>query len=49
MKDIIWIIIWSILGIVACICIFWSIYAWVKYGNMPISEIPGWALWFMFK
>ena len=30
------------------ICIGWSIYAFVKYGNKPISEVPSWALWFMF-
>lgn len=25
-----------------------EIYIWVKYGNMPISEIPAWVLFFMF-
>ena len=31
------------------ICVGWSIYAFVKYGNKPITEIPAWALWFMFR
>lgn len=38
-------------GYVSCyalICLGWSIYAFVKYGNKPIGEIPSWALWFMF-
>ena len=30
------------------ICIGWTIYAFVKYGGKPITEIPSWALWFMF-
>lgn len=31
----------SILGI--------EIYVWVKYAGMPTTEIPFWALWFMFR
>ena len=31
----------------ACINIFWMIYAFVKYGNTPASEIPAWALFYM--
>ena len=38
-----------VVGIVALICVGWSIYAFVKYGNKPITEIPSWALWFMFR
>ena len=26
-----------------------EVVVWVKYGNKPISEIPVWALWFMFN
>lgn len=26
-----------------------EIYVWIKYGGMPAGEIPGWALWLMFK
>lgn len=37
-----------IVGIIAMICVGWSIYAFVKYGDKPITEIPSWALWFMF-
>lgn len=25
-----------------------SIYCWCAYGGKPASEIPAWALWFMF-
>lgn len=25
-----------------------EIYVWVKYGNLPITEIPSWAILFMF-
>jgi hypothetical protein len=25
-----------------------EIYVWIEYGNKPITEIPSWALWFMF-
>lgn len=32
----------------ALICAGWSVYAFVKYGDKPITEIPAWALWFMF-
>lgn len=26
-----------------------EIYVWVTYGGCDVSEIPAWALWFMFK
>ena len=26
-----------------------EIYVWVNYGGKPITEIPAWALWFMFS
>ena len=39
----------ALLTIFLIINIFWVIYAFVKYGNSPISEIPAWALWYMFK
>lgn len=26
-----------------------EIYVWTTYGNLPVTEIPSWALWFMFK
>lgn len=25
-----------------------TVYCWVVYGGKPVSEIPVWALWFMF-
>ena len=27
--------------------VFWVVYAFIKYGNKPITEIPGWAIWYM--
>ena len=30
-------------------CIATSVYCFITYGNRPITEIPGWALPFMFK
>ena len=52
LKEILTVIgIWTLI-IVIClfvvIYIGWTIYAFVKYGNQPITEIPSWALWFMF-
>lgn len=35
--------------IFGCICVFWSIYAFVKYGSKPITEVPAWALRFMLN
>lgn len=29
--------------------IFLSIWVWVKYGNTPVSELPSWVAWLMFK
>lgn len=28
--------------------VFWTIFAFVKYGSMPINEIPAWALFYMW-
>lgn len=33
----------GIIGIFVMIII-----VWVNYGNLPITEVPSWALWFMF-
>ena len=38
-----------IIGIFILINVFWCIYAFAVYGNKTINEIPGWALWYMFK
>lgn len=53
MKDVDWgqialhtILITAILVVFAIIGT--SIYCLIVYGNKPTSEIPGWALWFMF-
>lgn len=39
----------TLIAIFALINVFWVIYAFAKYGGKPISEIPYWALWYMFK
>ncbi len=25
-----------------------TVYCWVAYGGKPVTEVPSWALWFMF-
>jgi hypothetical protein len=25
-----------------------EIYCWITYGGKPVSEVPAWALWFMY-
>ena len=35
--------------ILSLLCVFWTIYAAIKYGNKPITEIPTWAIWFMYR
>ena len=35
------------LAILFVIC-FIEIFVWINYGDLPINEIPSWALWFMF-
>lgn len=32
----------------ALVCVGLTIYAFAKYGNTPIAEVPTWAIWFMF-
>jgi len=47
----------KILGIIGLIfivillggLIFLSIWIWIKYGNTPVSELPSWVAWLMFK
>ena len=43
-----WVFIIALIAFVG-INIFWLIYAFVKYGGKPISEIPSWALFYMFR
>lgn len=34
---------------VAMLCLVgFTVFVWVKYGGKPITEIPFWALWFMW-
>ena len=46
---ILWITIFAITLVVGLICLGISIYVTIKYGNCPVTEIPSWALLFMFK
>ena len=45
---------WSFLAMILCVLIAvgfiaFEIYVWVRYGSLPITEIPAWALFFMFN
>ena len=39
----------TLMIIVIGTCLFFTIYAFVVYGNKPITEIPAWAFWIMGK
>ena len=41
-------ILMAIFLVFIAINIFWVIYAFVKYGNTPIAEVPAWAIFYMF-
>ena len=41
-------IVMAILLLIAFICCGISIYCFIAYGNKPITEVPSWALPFMF-
>ncbi len=47
-EDYIYFVIWILLVLIVLSCIATSVVAYVKYGNKPITEIPAWALLFMF-
>lgn len=38
-----------IIAVLLSVEIATSIYCFINYGNLPISEVPSWALPFMFK
>lgn len=48
-QDILYIIILIIVGSLVIGSITTSIYCFINYGNLPITEVPSWALPFMFK
>lgn len=48
-QDILYIIILIIAGLLVIGSIATSIYCFINYGNLPITEVPSWALPFMFK
>ena len=43
MKNINWVLVLFIVGVIA-----FEIYIWVSFGSLPVTEIPAWALLFMF-
>lgn len=49
LKGIVIIALGILMVIFTGIYVFWTIYAFVKYGAKPIDEVPAWALRFMFK
>lgn len=48
-KNIILTILIVLFTLFVLINIFWTIYAFVKYWGKPVSEVPIWALWYMFS
>ena len=42
-------IVMAILLVIALVCAGISIYCFITYGNLPITEVPSWALPFMFN
>lgn len=48
MKDVLMVIGICLLGLLVGGFIATSIYCFITYGNLPIDEVPIWALWFMF-
>jgi len=49
LESIIGIILASLLIALLFLCLFWTIYAFAKYGGYSINEIPSWALFFMWR
>ena len=47
-KEILLIALVVIVVCAALACVGLTIYAFAKYGNTPIAEVPTWAVWFMF-
>ena len=48
-DDWILLVMFIIAGLAVIASIATSIYCFVNYGNLPITEVPSWALPFMFK
>lgn len=49
MKDIIYIILIMLIGLIGSVAIGLYVYMLWYFRNTPISEIPMWALWLMFR
>lgn len=48
-ENLIPILLFTLAIIIVLVIIGFTITAWVMYGNKPITEIPAWALWLMWK
>lgn len=48
-NDWVLLILFILAGLAAIASIATSIYCFINYGNLPITEVPSWALPFMFK
>lgn len=49
MKNINWALVLVIMQLLLIVgVIAFEIYVWVRFGSLPVTEIPAWALFFMF-
>lgn len=48
LKEILLITLIVLVVCAALACAGLTIYAFAKYGNTSIAEVPTWAIWFMF-
>jgi len=49
MKNINWALVLVIVQLLLVVGIIaFEIYIWVRFGSLPVTEIPAWALLFMF-
>lgn len=49
MKNIIWILILTLMIILALTGIAFAIYVYVRYGNTPLKDLPAWVIPFFIK
>ena len=47
--DKLFIIVLIVVGLLVIGSVATSVYCFINYGNLPITEVPSWALPFMFK
>ena len=49
MNMILLVLIYLIPILLVVFLIAFSIYIWVKYGNLPPDEVPSWVHWWMMR